>query len=308
MLSRTVRCGKSRKSWKTTPTRRSSGGTTAAPALTIRSSTRMIPDASGSRPAMAATSVDFPAPFGPTSASGRPGSASNAAVTVNAPRSTVASTAQRVAHARTPGSQRSRRASSTTTETDEQHQRERDRRLRIGLQRQVAGDRQRARHAGQRAGERDRRAELAERAGEAEHRAGRDARRDQRHGHQPEHLPPVRAERRRRGLGAPVGGAERPLDREHQERHRHERLREHHRARRVRDAEAGIREELADDAAAAEQQEQRDAAHDGRQHERDGDRGAQQAARDEAPAGAVREQQRERDAEHQAQRRRDERR
>ena len=77
----------------------------------------MIPDASGSRPAIAATSVDFPAPFGPTSASGRPGIASNvrrhrerAALDRRVDR-------ERRAHARTPGSQRSRSASSTTTDT-----------------------------------------------------------------------------------------------------------------------------------------------------------------------------------------------
>ena len=108
-------------------------------------------------------------------------------------------------------------------------------------------------------------------------------------------------ERRRGGFGATVGGTERPLHREHQERHRDERLGEHHRARRVRDAEAGVREELPDQAAAAEQQQQGDAADDGRQHERHRDRRPQQAARHERPLRAVREQHRERHPEHQAQ-------
>jgi hypothetical protein len=102
------------------------------------------------------------------------------------------------------------------------------------------------------------------------------------------------------GLAPRVGRAQRPLDGEHQERHRDERLRDHDGAGRERKVDADLGEPLPDDAAPPEQQQQRDATDDRRKHERDRDRGAQQPPRHDRPVHRVRQQHGDRDAEHEA--------
>jgi hypothetical protein len=51
-----------------------------------------VPSTGGNRPAIVETSVDFPEPLGPRSATVRPASASNAALTSKASRRAVTST------------------------------------------------------------------------------------------------------------------------------------------------------------------------------------------------------------------------
>ena len=80
---------------------------------------------------------------------------------------------------------------------------------------------------GEVAGEGDRRAELAQRPGPAQHRAGGDARGDQRQRDPAERRPPAGAEGRGGLLEPGVGGPQRALDADDQERHRHERLGDH---------------------------------------------------------------------------------
>ena len=135
-------------------------------------------------------------------------------------------------HADPPApTQRPRRANSTATETASSTSERASGRVRVGLHREVDRQRHRAGHALEVAGEGDRGAELAERAGPAQHRAGHQRRPDQRQRDAAEDGEPAGAEGRG-GLVVPlVGGAERPLDRDHQERHRHERLGDDHRRR-----------------------------------------------------------------------------
>ena len=109
------------------------------------------------------------------------------------------------------------------------------------------------------------------------------------------------AERPRRVLEAPVELAQRGLDGEHQERHRHERLGDDHAPRRERqpDVEPAV-EVLAEQPAPPEREEQRDAADDRRQHHRQRAQGAHDAAPGEVDPG---QQPRQRHAEHERERR-----
>ena len=70
-LRRTSRCGKSAYSWKTSPTERRSGGrsTPASVSSQTAAPSATLPRSGRSRPAIARSTLDFPAPDGPTSAS-----------------------------------------------------------------------------------------------------------------------------------------------------------------------------------------------------------------------------------------------
>ena len=188
----------------------------------------------------------------------------------------------------------------------QQHQRQDDRCLRVALQRQVDRERHRLRRPREVAGERDRRAELAQRPRPAEHRARGDAGRDERQGDAAERRPSAGAERRGDVLEAGVGGAQRALDADHQERHRDERLGDHDGRRRERDRDAErLVEPGADDPPPSEDEEQRDATDHRRQHERHGHQRPQHG-----PAADRRARQHpgQRDAEDQRDQRRDRRR
>ena len=70
-LRRTSRCGKRAYSWKTSPTERRSGGRSipASVSSQARAPSAILPRSGRSRPAIARSTLDFPAPDGPTSAS-----------------------------------------------------------------------------------------------------------------------------------------------------------------------------------------------------------------------------------------------
>ena len=185
---------------------------------------------------------------------------------------------------------RSRRLARIATETTSSTRLSTIAASQVGLQRQVDRQRHGLGLAREVAGEGDRRAELAERPGPAEHRAGRDPGRDERQRDPAEGGPPARAEGGRRLLVAGVGAAQRALDRDHQERHRDERLGDDHAGgrERQRDPERAV-EPLADQPAPAEHQQQRDAADHRRQHQRHGhQRPHQPPARERRPGPAAR--------------------
>ena len=189
---------------------------------------------------------------------------------------------------------------------DHQDQAEHDRGVRVrAFERDVHEQRQRLRLALRVARERDRGAELAQRTRPAQHRAGDQRGPDHRQRHPPEHAEPRRAERAGRIFETLVGGPERGLDRQHEERHRHERLGDD-RARDVeREVHADVVEVLADEPVSAEREEQRDAADDGWQHHR------QQRDRAHDAATRIRDARlhpRQRHAEHDGDRRRRDRR
>ena len=77
-LSTTRRCGNSRWSWNTTPSARAARAATNTPAGRCRRApdrrAGSRPPSSASSPATARSSVDLPAPFGPSTASTSPGS------------------------------------------------------------------------------------------------------------------------------------------------------------------------------------------------------------------------------------------
>ena len=193
------------------------------------------------RPAMTCRTVDLPAPFGPRTASTSPAATSNSTST---PRlSTTPAHCTSVMCALTthwrprpaaPGAQ----AHHDDRGHHDEQQRQRDRGVGIALPLQVDLQRQGAGDALARSGERQRGAELAQRAGECQHRAGHQAGRQQRQRHPPPHGGRPRAEGRGDHLVIGPRGARGALERDDQERQRHERLRQHHRRGRERDVDA----------------------------------------------------------------------
>ena len=109
---------------------------------------------------------------------------------------------------------------------EEQHEGQGDGGVGVALQGEVDRERHGLGPAREVPRERDRRPELAERAGPAQHRARHQRRADQRQGDPPERRQPGRAEGGGGLLEAAVGAAERALDGDDEERHRHERLRD----------------------------------------------------------------------------------
>ena len=93
-FSSAVRCGKSNGSWPIRPIRRRSGGTMvpASASVTVRPASSTRPESGISRPAMTASTVDLPAPFGPSRAIELPASTRNCASTVNSRRARVRAT------------------------------------------------------------------------------------------------------------------------------------------------------------------------------------------------------------------------
>ena len=179
-------------------------------------------------------------------------------------------------------SQRSRSATSTASEmatstrlsaiaaSGPVFEREEDReRHRLGLALEVAG-------------ERDRGAELAECPGPRQRGAGGDRRRDQRKRDPSEARPATRTECGRGVFVAPVEPAQRGLDRDHEERHRDERLRHDRPADGERKPQPDpVVEVLADNAATAEREEQGHPAHHRWQdHRQDHERSREAPARE----------------------------
>ena len=82
-LSIAERCGNNNRSWNITPIGRPSGGMCEPPSTSSSTtpSSSMVPPTGCRRPAMVATRVDFPEPFGPSKAIVCPGTASKAART-----------------------------------------------------------------------------------------------------------------------------------------------------------------------------------------------------------------------------------
>ena len=187
------------------------------------------------RPRAAAWSC--PAPLGPITATMSPGSAVNAArsrpVTSTSTRRAPCSPVP-VAHGVT--SQRSRSGGQDRDRREQQDHAQGAGELRLRLQHLEDQRRHRLRGARVVAGEGDGRPELAQRPGPGQDRAGEHPGQGQRQRHPPEGGPPVGAERGRHDVVPLAGRAQGALDAEHVERQRDERVGEHHRRRRVRDA------------------------------------------------------------------------
>ncbi|CAM5553728.1 Glycine dehydrogenase (decarboxylating) [Streptomyces griseomycini] len=280
------------------------------------------PAVRGARPASARRAVVLPAPFGPSRATTSPGAAVSAMSRRKEPRSTTSRASSPSAEG--PGvapagpgvlpgffgavsgtvSGRPHPAVPQPGEYGDghrqQHQAEGDRGGRVALQGEVHRERHGLGAAGEVAGEGDRRAELAEGPGPGEDGTGRDARGDQRQGDPAERGEAGGAQGGGRLLVARVGGPQRALDADDEERHRHERLGEDD-ARGGEgqgDAEPGV-QPLADDAVAPQGEQQGDAA-----HHRGEDQGKRHQGADQTAAGEVRtgQQPGQRDADDQAQR------
>ena len=197
---------------------------------------RIEPRSIGSRPARQRSSVDFPAPFGPRTATSSPGSTveprrrdracpdARPIVDVEAHRSPVIESS---GTGRLPPSQRSRSPIEHGERHRDQEQAEDQRLRRVGLRAEVGRQRHRLGRAGEVAGERDRGAELAERPGPRQHRAGDERRADRGERDPPERVPARRTERAGGVVVAGVELAQGGLDGEHEERHGHERLGDH---------------------------------------------------------------------------------
>ncbi len=168
----------------------------------------------------------MPAPLGPRSATTSPGATSSATST---PRAATRAPQLQAAHSPPPW-RAGPRPSTITTATTTSTQPTRHRRLRVGLPLQVDLQRQRPRHTLQAPGECQGGAELAESAGEREHRTRDQSGQHQRDRDAAQHRRGAGAESGGDGLVAAARGAQRTLEAYHQERQRHERLGQHHRA------------------------------------------------------------------------------
>ncbi len=182
---------------------------------------------------------------------------------------------------------------------DHEDERQRDGAVRVGAALQVDLEGQGLRDALQGSREREGRAELAEGAREREDRPGEQPGQDARDRDAPQDRRRARAERRGDVLVAGVLGAQRALEAQDEERERDERLRHDDGGRGEGDLDPEHLEVLADQPPAAERVEQRDAAHDGRQHERQQDERARDALAGERRAGEdERHRRAQQDAEH----------
>ena len=234
---------------------------------------------------IALSSVDLPAPLGPMTATTSPGAAVIAASSrKRVPLDDDAGVECRAGHRGVSGRQ-ARTSSSTAIAVTSSSS---DRATAVPcddarpVEGGVDGERHRLRHPRGVAGEQRGRPELADRAGEAQDDARGESRRGERQRHAAQDRPPARTESGRGLLVADPGGAQRPLDGEHEERQRDERLREDDRARRERDADPPLAQHAAEPARPAEQVEQGDAADHRRQHERHGDERPQHAGQPRA--------------------------
>ena len=230
-----MRCGKSAYSWKTSPTRRSSGRRSIRSAVSSQTSSPSATRPERGRTSPATTrSVDvLPAPDGPTSATvpstSRLSSRSKA-------RSGREKSAREGCHCRTSLIVM---RSDGAHEHEQRADRERDSEVHVELR--VDGERQRLRHPAQAPGEHDRRAELAEAPRKGKRLAGREPAAGERQDDAEERLHGTGTERARRGDEVRVDLLESGDRLAHVERARDERDRERHRA--LRERQARVQEE-----------------------------------------------------------------
>ncbi len=193
-------------------------------------------------PARARSRVDLPAPLGPITATTSPGAAvrrtSRCAPAGGRPRGRRAPFHRRRAgagggHRAAWSSQRSRSSARTSTETSSSTTLSAMARLGVGLQCVYTASGMVWRGAGEVAGEGDGGAELAERACPGQHHPGDDAGQREGHRHPAEDRPAVAPKVAATTSYSRLGGAQRALHADHEEREGHEGVREHHRARGV---------------------------------------------------------------------------